>query len=200
MGLQVTLGAPFRWSVFQVASVFLDLDDKQKFLHHITPYYQKADSVVSSVIECKIRFNDIAIEDAYKKYLAYVSYFSASVRSGNPDQYKRAAALTKALIEAPINAEATLPTPIDELEDGFSPVSFHHADVRYALPTIQLYHQYCNYIIAFSIGFEFCGLYEDKLIRCSMDYLRNMCAYLKYNKDVSVDTLFIIFKSLMHSC
>ena len=179
-----------------MASFFLDLDNKTDFKQKIGQFYSGAPKLISSVINCTVKSTEDYIEAAYDHYKKNISFFSQAVRSGNPDHCKRAAALLNALYANPIISELCFPVDLEELDGGFSPISFRHADIKHALPYIRLYNDNYNEIFSFSISFQIWCLYEQTFKECTLDYVKNICAYLKQNKDVSLDDLFMIFKSL----
>lgn len=179
-----------------MASFFLDLDNKSAFEQKIGQFYSDAPKLISSVINCKVDRNEELIASAYDKYKENISFFTQTVRSGNPDHCKRAAALLQALYKSRIISNLNFPVDLEELDGGFSPISFRHADIKHALPYIRLYNENYNEIFSFSISFQIWCLYEQTYKECTLDYVKNICAYLKQNTDASLEDLFMIFKSL----
>ncbi|MCP1221362.1 hypothetical protein NKW45_05810 [Acetobacter orientalis] len=179
-----------------MASFFLDLDKQEHFTQKIGQFYSDAPSLISSVITCNVTSDREQIASAYSRYQDNLSFFSRTVRSGNPDHCKRAAALLQALYAEPIISKLCFPVDLEELDGGFSPISFRHADIKHALPYIRLYNENYNEIFSFSISFKIWCLYEQTYKECTLDYVKNICAYLKQNRDSSLDDLFMIFKSL----
>lgn len=191
LGLLIALGIDI-----DVASFFLELSNQKFFEQKIGQYYSQAPQLISSVITCDVKTNPTAVKAAFDKYQENMDFFTTTVKSGNPDHCKRAAALLNALYASQIITSLHFPVDLEELDGGFSPVSFRYADIKHALPYIRLYNDNYNEIFAFSISFQIWGMYEQAYKKCNLDYVKNVCAYLKQNSDISLDDLFMMFKSL----
>ena len=59
------------------------------------------------------------------------------------------------------------------------------------------YNSFHNEILSFDLAYQICAAYEDDPREYDFNYLRNMCHYLAKNKDLTVDSLSMIFRSLM---
>jgi hypothetical protein len=83
-----------------------------------------------------------------------------------------------------------------KLEDG-TQVGVSYGDAQYRIGLLEFYQDYHNHVMAFDLGFRCCQVYEAAEKRYTPQYLHNMCHYLKKNKELNVDSLSMIYRSLM---
>lgn len=182
-----------------MSSLFLDIDDKEKFEACIKGFYDQDPKKISSVLPCRITKDFSDIGKTYEDYQKELEFFKSTIRSRNPDQFKRAAALLSALLKSDFIKKIDFGADLDELDGGFSPVSFHHQDFIHAMPYIKLYDTYRVEIFAFAASFWACSTYSLKAPRFDFDYLETICAFLRQNPHVGVESYFLIFKSIFCS-
>jgi len=95
------------------------------------------------------------------------------------------------LIDPGIDGEAH-----QKLEDG-TQVGVSYGDAQYRIGLLEFYQDYHNQVMAFDLGFRCCQVYETAEKQYTPQYLHNMCHYLKKNKELNVDSLSMIYRSLM---
>lgn len=149
------------------------------------------------LLACTITVDDERLKWAHKEYQQGVREFSIRLASGDPDHYKRCGALLRALYRIkPITAVEFDP-PLEEFDSLFTPIGVSHADAEYALSLGRTFSLYHNELTAFGYAYNICAMYEPNPVRISGKYIHTMCAYLLSNDNLSADSLYMIFKSLM---
>ena len=179
--------------------IFTDLQDRETFFQIISRRFCETPNFVSEWFTCKNEVNKERLEYAYKEYLHNIDKFAVLLDSKNPDHYKRAGALLHALYQSDIILSSELVdgkygSP-DDLETGFTLVS--HGDAQHILKFANFYQEYYNQIFCFDMAYQYCAAYEDNPRGYDFDYFLNVCRYLKANTNLTVDSLFMLFKSLM---
>lgn len=177
--------------------LFVDLEDQANFIAFMNEQLESAPNELKAVMHVSNVCDGPLIEYAANEYHQNIEKFSLLLHSKNPDQYKRAGALLHALYQAkPIVAVNWEATP-EELAAGYTRVT--QGDANYILPFAEFYDEFYNEMMAFDIAYRSCAAYVDAPVTYDFDYLRNVCRYLKSNDNLSVDSLFMLFKSLMLS-
>ncbi len=175
--------------------LFRALEDEAFFVDFVREQYVKGPNEISSVMWHKHVTDDDRIRYAFGEYTQNVSKFAVLLHSENPDHYKRAGALLHALYQSEIITALNLESNSDELEAGFTRVNV--GDAEHVLPFVKFYEEFANQMAAFNLAYRCCAAYEENPRDYDFDYLHNVCRYLKANNNLSVDSLFILFKSLM---
>ena len=183
-----------------MSGIFLDLEQHDKFCEFVCEQEAASKLIVTDWFpQCWTEVDKKAISFAHHQYKESVDNFSRLLQSGNPDHYKRSGALLHALQKNKIITSLVLGNgPFgnrDDLESGFALVSY--GDAQHVLKFADFYDEYHNQILAFESAFRCCCTYEEAPRRCDFDYLHNVCRYLKENRNLDVDSCFMIFKSLM---
>lgn len=177
--------------------LFTELDDKAKFKALVMDHFTKAPHEIT-LLTCTNDIDDARVEYAHGEYLQNLEKFSVLLQSKNPDHYKRAGALLHALYQSDIvTATAFDQKELDDLETGFMMVS--HGDAQHMLRFIDFYKQNHNQILSFDFAYLCCVSYEKEPCAYDIDYLLNVCRFLKANPNLPVDVFFMLFKSLMLS-
>ena len=179
----------------QVNGPFVDLSDKNFFVGFVTDYLQAAPQEIASVMRCTPKVDSGRVELAYGAYHQNIEKFAVLLRSSNPDHYKRAGALLHALYQSEPVVSVGLESSSEDLESGFTRVTL--GDAQHILSFVEFYEEFHNQMLSFDIAYRFCASYEPDPRGYNFDYLHNVCRYLKSNKNLSVDSFFIMFKSLM---
>lgn len=175
--------------------LFQKFEDKEFFCTFIRDRYLGGPAEIKSVMGHKHTLDESRLEYAYGEYVQNVAKFAVLLHSENPDHYKRAGALLHALYQSKIVTELGLESTSEELEAGFTRV--HVGDAEHILPFVAFYEEFHNQMLAFDVAYRCCASYEDAPREYDFDYLHNVCRYLKANNNLSVDSLFMMFKSLM---
>lgn len=177
--------------------LFADLEDRSKFIDFIGNSLTEAPAEIRAVMHCENVCDQARLEYAADEYQQNINKFAVLLHSNNPDQYKRAGSLLHALYQSkPIQNVDWESTPA-ELEAGFTRVTL--GDAQHVLTFATFYNEYHNEMMAFDIAYRCCASYEASPPEYDFDYLHNVCHYLKSNDNLSVDSLFMLFKSLMNS-
>lgn len=178
-----------------VDELFDKLSDKDSFVRFVSEYFETAPAEIGAVMRCVPKLDRGRVELAFGEYHQNIERFAVLLHSSNPDHYKRAGALLHALYQAEPIVDIELESTTEELEAGYTRVTL--GDAEHVLKFVEFYEQYHNHMLAFDLAYRCCAAYEAEPKVYDFDYLHNMCRYLASNKNLSVDSFFIIFKSLM---
>ena len=174
---------------------FSDLDDENFFIDFVGRSLSVGPVQVTAIMGCQVVVDEDRLRHAFREYRQHINTFAIYLDSKNPDHFKRAGALLHALNYSKCISGLSLESTSDELEAGFTRV--RHGDAMHNLKFIKFYESYHNEFMAFHIAYKACVLYEKDPASYDFDYLHNICRYLQANDNLSVDSLFIIFKSMM---
>jgi hypothetical protein len=178
-----------------VPDLFEDLNDQSKFCDLVGSHFSQAPHEISAVMACAHTLSPERVEYAYGEYKQNINKFAVLLHSENPDHYKRAGALLHALNSSKIVVAVDLESSAEDLETGFTRVQM--GDANHILHFVKFYNEYYNQALAFDFAYRCCAAYETNPRTYDFDYLHNVCRYLKAQPNVSVDSCFILFKSLM---
>ncbi|WP_294195456.1 hypothetical protein [uncultured Sphingomonas sp.] len=181
-----------------MAGVFSELEEKSAFQEQVTRYFESVPSEISELLECDVVIDHDLVEYAHTAYTQGVDKFSLLLKSKDPDHFKRAGALLHALYTSKIISSVDYGVSSDEVEAGMGPVHVHIGDIQTSLPFKAFYDEYHNELVAFIMAYQYCAAYEPSPRPYDFDYLQTVCVYLKKNANLSVESFFILFKSLMH--
>jgi hypothetical protein len=121
--------------------------------------------------------------------------------SENPDHYKRSGAMLHALyksdIVTDIEFDASAYGTIEQVESG-EVLGLSYGDSQQMIRFPIFYNSFHNEMLAFDLAYRLCWAYERNPREYDFGYLYNVCHYLKKNKDLTVDSLSMLFRSLMH--
>lgn len=175
--------------------LFVSLEDEDFFVDFVGAFFRHAPEEISAVMRCRNKVDMDRLKYAFDLYKQNIERFAVLLKSSNPDHYKRAGALLQALLEAKAVSDVDLESNSDELESGYTRV--HLGDAEHILPFVKFYETYFNEMMAFDLAYRCCAAYEECPREYDFDYLHNVCRYLKINANLPVDSLFMLFKSLM---
>jgi hypothetical protein len=180
-----------------MSELFTQIEDKALFLKSVKEHFQQAPGEISWILKCDNALTDERVEFAYDEYKQNLAKFSVLLRSKNPDHYKRAGALLHALYRSKIIIDVHFDEKqLEDLETGFLQISY--GDAQHILKFVDFYKVAANEILSFDLAFRYCATYERAVRVYDVDYLLNVCHYLQTNTDLSVDSCFMLYKSLMH--
>ncbi len=177
---------------------FRKLEDAEYFRQFVTGYFENVPHEMADILECLVTVDAARVEYAHGEYIQNIEKFALLLDSADPDHYKRAGALLHALYQANAITDVSFVADLDEIECGMGPVQIHVADVQNGLDFARFYDEYHNEMIAFIFAFQCCAAYEPEECRYDFDYLRTMCVYMGKNSSLSLETFFMLFKSLMY--
>lgn len=181
-----------------MAGIFTELEDEDTFKSRITSYFESVPSEISDLLECEVTIDPDRVEYAYNAYLQGVERFTLLLKSKDPDHYKRAGALLHALYTSKVITCVDYGVDAEEIEAGMGPIHVHVGDIATSLPFKAFYDEYHNEMVAFFLAYQYCAAYDSAPRQFDFDYLQTVCVYLKKNGNLSVESFFILFKSLMH--
>lgn len=178
------------------ANILKELEDEGYFIKRVGDHFRNTDDY-GGLLECSIKVDDARLTWAHTEYLQSINEFSLRLTSGDPDHYKRTGALLRALYKIKPIVEVTFEPDLGEFDSLFAPVGFTHNDAEYALSLGRMFDLFANEMHAFSFAYNVCATYEQNPTPVNDEYLHTICAYLKGNDNLSADSLYMIFKSLM---
>lgn len=176
--------------------IFELLDNQEGFCGLVKAHYSDAPKEIAAVMWCSHELNDERIAYAAAEYRQSLTKLSVLLKSSNPDHYKRAGALLHALNSSDIVTKLNLESGGDDLESGFTRVTV--GDANHIVKFVEFYEIFHNQALAFDLAYRCCAAYEPTPRAYDMDYLHNVCRYLKAEKgSLTLDACFMLFKSLM---
>lgn len=175
--------------------LFQVLNEEEQFCAVVREHFVKAPNEIAAVMACDHALSDERIRYAFNEYKQNLATFSVLLHSANPDHYKRAGALLHALSNAQIVQTIKFESSEEDLAAGYTRVS--NGDAEHVLPYVKFYSVYYNQTLAFDLAYKCCAAYEEEPRPYSFDYLHNVCHYLLRQSNLSLDSCFMIFKSLM---
>lgn len=179
-----------------VENVLRALEDESYFMDRVGAHFRSTDDY-GDLLSCTVMVDDDRLRWAHTEYQQGVSEFSIRLQSGDPDHYKRSGALLRALYRIKPIVEVEFDPTLDEFDSLFTPLGVSHADSQYALSMGRMFSLYHNELTSFSFAYNVCSMYEENPVKVCDKYIHTMCVYLASNDDLSADSLYMIFKSLM---
>lgn len=176
-------------------SIFLDLNDKDFFIGAVKGRFNAAAENLMPLVEVAHEIDDARVEFAYGEYRQNIEQFSVLLQSEDPDHYKRAGALMHALSRSGVVTDICYDPDKDEIEGGLTRLQYH--DGQYTITMMEFYNEYHNEMVAFDFAYDCCASYEEVPTGYNFEYLRNVCRYLSDSGSVSLDSCFMLFRSLM---
>lgn len=180
--------------------VFKDLEDQVFFAKYVTNHFREAPRVVIEDFPCDHEIDSERVTYAHGEYIQNIKQFAVLLHSENPDHYKRSGAMLHALyksgIVTSVNFGPSIYGTLEEIESG--PVlGISYADGAHMLRFPVFYREFHNEILSFDLAYQLCYAYEDAPTIYGFNYLHNVSHYLKNNRDLTVDSLSMLFRSLM---
>ncbi len=180
--------------------LFAKLEDKKTFIGYVTAHFQNAPSVAIADFPCSHTVEPSRVEFAFGEYTQNVKQYSVLLDSKNPDHYKRSGGMLHALYNSKIIVAITYKPSkwgsIEELWSG-TVLGLSYGDVQSMIRFPTFYEAFHNELLSFDLAYQLCAAYEPEPRGYDFGYLHNMCHYLRRNKDLTVDSLSMIFRSLM---
>lgn len=178
--------------------IFKSLEDPEYFTGYVRDHYEKAPAAVVKDFPCVNSIGDDRIDVAFTQYTQNIKVYSVLLASENPDHYKRSGALLHALNNGKIITEVKFVADKDWVESGFA-LGINYGEAKEKIEYPKFYEDYHNELLAFDLAYSCCSAYEDQEPDgYDFGYLYNVCHYLWKNKDLTVDSLAMLFRSLMH--
>lgn len=181
-----------------VENILKALEDETYFVDRVGAHFRNTEDY-GDLLSCEVKVDDERLKWAHTEYQQGVSEFSIRLASGDPDHYKRTGALLRALYRIKPIVSIEFHPPLDEFDSLFTPIGTSHADAEYALSLGRTFSLYHNELTAFSYAYNVCSMYENNPVSICDDYIHTTCVYLASNDNLSADSLYMIFKSLMRA-
>lgn len=178
-------------------NIFRELEGNSKFVEYVGSYLGSAPSDLNPVLACAITVDPRRLSFGHAEYVQGVERFSLYLQSGDPDHYKRAGALLHALYLSQPIVSVDFDPPLDEVDTLCTGVGVSYGEAENALSFGHFFREFHNEFAAFALAYDVCRQYEPNPREIDFDYLQTVCTYLKNNGNLSVESLFMIFKSLM---
>ncbi len=175
--------------------IFTELNDKDKFMGIIGEHLRTAPQEIAAIMICVNVLDESRLEYAFGEYQQNIEKFAVLLDSQNPDHCKRSGALLHALYSSRAITDTNLEYTSKEIQGGVTRV--RHGDAIHVLPFVAFYEEFANEMLAFDFAYGCCSAYEPNPTTYDFDYLHNVCRYLKANTNLNVESLFMLFKSLM---
>ena len=179
-----------------MTDIFSQLAEQHSFVDIVTAQYNNAPCEISDHMTCEIDLDPERINYAYNEYKQNIEKFALLLHSSNPDHYKRSGALLHALYGSRIIESVAPNYTVEDISNGISLI--HPHDTGELVPFLEFYQEYHNQMHAFDLAYQVCAAYEDEPVPYDFDYLHNVCHFMKKNNNLSLDTFFMMFKSLMY--
>jgi hypothetical protein len=190
-----------RRKVAKMNGVFKSLEDEAFFLAYITSHFEKAPAAAIQDFPCSHTIDKARVIFAHGEYAQNIKQYAVLLDSENPDHYKRAGAMLHALYKSDIvtgiEFNASSWGTMEQVESG-EVLGLSYGDSQQMIRFPMFYEAFHNEMLAFDLSYRLCWAYEPNPRGYDFGYLYNVCHYLKKNRDLTVDSLSMLFRSLMH--
>lgn len=177
-------------------NILRELQNEEYFVEKVGAHFRATEDY-GGLLACEVTVDEDRLRWAHTDYQQGVSEFSFRLDSGDPDHYKRSGALLKSLYKIKPIVDVQFDPELEEFDSLFAPLGVTHADAEYALSLGRTFTLYHNEMTAFGYAYNVCCMYEPNPSEVSDAYIHTMCAYLAGNENLSADSFYMIFKSLM---
>lgn len=179
-------------------NILRSLENEEYFVSHVGSHFRSTEDY-GDLLSCKVTVDNERLKWAYKEYQQGVEEFRIRLASGDPDHYKRCGALLRALYRIKPIVTVQFEPELEDFDTLFTPVGINHNDAELALSLGRTFSLYHNELTAFSYAYNVCRMYEESPVEISDAYIHTMCVYLSSSENLSADSIYMIFKSLMLS-
>lgn len=175
-----------------------ELEDEAFFVKVVGGHFRDTQQY-GDLLECEVTVDEERLKWAHKEYQQGVNEFSIRLDSGDPDHYKRCGALLRALYRIKPITTVIFTPDLDDFDSLFTPIGTSYSDSQYALSLGRTFSRFHNELTSFAFAYNVCAMYESNAVEISDAYIHTMCVYLSSSDNLSADSLYMIFKSLMLS-
>lgn len=180
------------------SNTFRELEETNFFVTHVGEYLSLAPAELTPVLSCEITVDPARLAFAHNEYVQNVQRFSLYLQSGDPDHYKRAGALLHALYMSQPIVDVCFQPKLEDVDTLITEPGVNYGDAENALTFGHFYDDYHNEFAAFGLAFDTCRQYEQEpRSLASFDYIHTVCTYMKNNGNLSVESMYMVLKSLM---
>jgi len=178
--------------------IFKSLEHENFYCSYVAGHFDKAPATVIENFPCTHTLSIERIKYSFGEYQQNIKTYSVLLHSENPDQYKRAGALLHALYKSKIITSVQFSPTKDEVEANFA-LGINYGESQELIRFPNFYEDYHNQLLSFDLAYQCCAAYEaTNPAGYDFGYVYNVCHYLWKNKDLTVDSLAMLFRSLMH--
>ena len=179
-------------------NTFRDLENREFFVKHVGDYLSFTPFELAPVLSCQVTVDPDRLIFAHDEYTQNVRRFALYLQSGDPDHYKRGGALLHALYMSQPIVEVCFNPELEDVDTLITEPGVTYGDAENALTFGHFYDDYHNEFSAFGLAFDTCRQYEqNSKVLGSFDYVQTVCTYLKNNGNLSVESMYMVLKSLM---
>ena len=175
-----------------------ELENEAYFVDRVGAHFRNTQDY-GELLSCEVTVDDDRLKWAHTEYQQGINEFRIRLTSGDPDHYKRCGALLRALYRIKPIVGLKFNPELEDFDTVFTPIGTSHADAEYAYSLGRTFSLFHNEFTSFSYAYNVCSMYEENQVKISDAYIQTMCVYLASSENLSADSLYMIFKSLMHS-
>lgn len=180
-------------------NIFRQLEqDGDFFVDYVGGHLCSAPVALDPILACKVSVDKERLAFAYDQYVQGVRKFALYLQSGDPDHFKRAGALLHAIYTSQPIDQVEFDPSLDQVDTISTPLGVTYGDAEGALSFGHFFDEYHNEFLGFQLAFDICRQFVANEPReIDFEYVHTVCAYLKNNGNLSVESLFMIYKSLL---
>lgn len=179
-------------------NIFREIEESENFVHLVGEHLRTAPGQLDPILECEVQVDDERLAFAYDQYVQGIRKFALYLQSGDPDHFKRAGALLHAIYTSCPIAKVEFNPELDCVDTIATPLGVTYGEAEGALSFGHFFEEYHNEFMGFQLAFDICRQYVEGEPRAiDFEYVHTVCTYLKNNGNLSVESLFMIYKSLL---
>lgn len=173
------------------------LQGESYFLNFVGNYIGATPTDLGELLQCHINVDNARLGFAHTEYVQNVEKFSLYLQSGDPDHFKRAGALLHSLYTSKPIIQVIFEPELDDVDTLATPIGMTYGDAEGELSFGNFFQEFHNEFTALSLSYDACRSYEERPRDMDFEYIHTACSYLRNNGNLSVESMFMLFKSLM---
>jgi len=177
-------------------NIFRQLECERAFIETVGNYFRSTPSELGVILSCSIVIDEERLRYAFNEYEQDIKRFALFLQSGDPDHHKRAGSLLHALYVSKPIVSLDFKPKLDDVDTLFTPLGVTYGDAEGELSFGHFYQEYHNEFTAFSMAYDVWRQFVENPKEINFEYVHTVCVYLRNNGNLSVESLFILFKSL----
>jgi hypothetical protein len=180
-------------------NIFRQLEESEAFFtEFVGNHFSAAPDELQSLAKCSVTIDQARLSYAYDQYIQGIGRFAVILESGDPDHFKRAGALLHAIYSSQPITGICFDPELEDIDTNSTPIGITYHDAEDALFFARFFNEYHNEFLGFQLAFEICRMYVPGTPQTvDFEYVYTVCVYLKNDGNLSVESLFMIFKSLL---
>lgn len=173
-------------------------EDAEFFIEFVGNHLCKAPAALEPILSCSVSLDMDRLAYAHDQYTQGVRKFALYLQSGDPDHFKRSGSLLHAIYTSKPIDDVTFDPELDAVDTVSTPLGVTYGEAEGALSFGHFFQEYHNEFLGFQLGFDICRQFVEGDPRAiDFEYVHTVCTYLKNNGNLSVESLFMIYKSLL---